>query len=72
MGWHCCKPIELTSQGFQSYEDYADSGRVGDNSGEDPDFGDGRDDDSAGDNSEEDPNFVDSDYELDADDDDLF
>ena len=49
-----------------------DSGRVGDNSGEDPDFGDGRDDDSAGDNSEEDPNFVDSDYELDADDDDLF
>jgi len=54
------------------FGDGRDDDSVGNNSGEDPDFGDGRDDDSAGDNSEEDPDFVDSDYELDADDDDLF
>ena len=59
--------------------DNADSGRVPKFFGydwvddkNDGSFGDDRDDDSAGDDREEDPNFVDSDYELAADDDDLF
>ena len=59
--------------------DNADSGRVPELCGydrvddrNDGSFGDDRNDDSVGDNSEEDPDFVDSDYELDADDDNLF
>jgi hypothetical protein len=72
-------PPKVFSPMNTMHMDNADSGRVPEFCGydrvdarNDGSFGDDRYDDSAGDDIEEDPNFVDSDYELAADDDDLF